>query len=384
LHSDFLAASASGTDTMTKCVIHIGMHKTGTSSIQKSLAGFRDQAFCYAGLGRSSNHSVAMFSLFSDTPGRHHSNSALAADPAGMKAFVRAVEQDLATAIRTAGARTLIISGEDIGKLGAPELKRMRDRLRQDSEDIRIIGYVRPPRSFITSVFQQMVRSGGRPRFELQQVRPRYQRRFEKFDTLFGSDRVSLKLFDRQRLTGGDVVEDFCNTLGIALPRERIVTSNESWPRQSVCLMFQYNRHCDDKGIRPMKGAEAKRLLALLPPLGQDKFTLAPALLEELIADQQDDIAWMEARLGVPLSEVTVARADDIASEDDMLVPVPGAHEALLDAARGLGIRTAGRGQSDAELLHKLRQALADPTALQRLRLAVRRIFGGPAAGAVS
>ncbi len=366
---------------MTRCVIHIGMHKTGTTSIQKSLHGFSDAAFCYAGLGSSSNHSVAMFSMFSGTPERHHSNSALAVDPARMTAFVRAVEQDLATAIHAAGARTLIVSGEDIGKLGAPELMRMRDRLRRDCEDIRIIGYVRPPGGFITSVFQQMVRSGGRPRFALQQVRPRYQRRFEKFDTLFGRDRVTLKLFDRQSLTGGDVVEDFCNTLGIALPRERIVISNESWPRQSVCLMFQYNRYCEDKGIRPMKGAEAKRLLALLPPLGQDRFTLAPALLEDLLAAQGDDIAWMEARLGAPLSEVTMARADDIASEEDMLAPVPGAHDGLLETARGLGIRTAGRGQSDAELLHELRKALADPTALQHLRLAFRRIFGGPAAG---
>lgn len=366
---------------MTKCVIHIGMHKTGTTSIQKSLAGFSDAAFCYAGLGRSSNHSVAMFSLFSTTPERHHSNSEFATDPARMKAYLKSVAEDLGQSIRTAGDRTLIVSGEDIGKLRAAELTRMRDRLQRDCEEIKIIGYVRPPRSFITSVFQQMVRSGGRPRFDLHDVRPRYQRRFEKFDRLFGREHVILKLFDRRSLSGGDVVEDFCSTLGLALPRDRVRNSNESWPKQAVCLMFQYNRYCDERGIRPMKSSESKRILALLPPLGEDKFNFAPALLEGLIADQQDDIAWMEARLGASFGEAAgTAQAGDIASEDDMLVPVPGAHEALVAAARELGIRLAGRAESDAHLLHELRQALADPTLVQRLRLAVRRILGGPAA----
>lgn len=369
-------AGLGGAFEMRTCVIHIGMHKTGTTSIQKSLQKFSDAKFYYADLCGASNHSVAMFSLFSRTPERHHSHSGIGTDPNSMKAYLKAAARDLDKSIRAAGDRTLIISGEDIGKLQVEDLRRMHDRLKRDYDDIRIIGYVRPPMSFITSMFQQMVRSGGRSRFDLHQIHPRYRTRLKKFDAVFGRDRVTFKLFDRRRLAGGDAVVDFCSTLGLDFPRDRIVSGNESWSHQSVCLIFQHNRYCAANGIPPMKSSEAKSVLALLPPLGQDKFHLSPALLQEMISAHREDVAWMEARLGVSLSEaVDDARADDIASESDLLRPVPGAHEALLAATHRLGIGTVGSGLSDAELLEKLRNSLVRGSVLQRIRRACHRMF---------
>ncbi len=368
---------------MRTCIIHIGMHKTGSTSIQKSLYGFSDAEFHYAALCGAANHSVAMFSMFSDTPERHKLNRDMADDPVRMKAYLANAASDLDTSIRACGRRTLIISGEDIIRLRKPELKRMRERLSQDFGDIRIVAYVRPPLSYITSAFQQRVRSGGHIGFDLHQVYPNYRKRFSKFDEVFGRDRVALKLFDRRSLTGGDAVVDFCSTLGLNFPKERIINGNESWSRQSICLIFQYNRYCSENGIRPLKGSEARKVMDLLSPLGHDRFYLSPALLEDVISTRRKDIAWMELRLGAALSEpLGSAHAGDISSEEDLLMPVPGAHEALRAAARRIGLQNAGYGLSDLELLNELRNVCSGGTVMQRLRLAYWRAFGRSAQGA--
>ncbi len=56
---------------MKTCIIHIGIHKTGSTSIQESLQGFYNDIFYYANLGPS-NHSEPIYCLFSENPKRHH------------------------------------------------------------------------------------------------------------------------------------------------------------------------------------------------------------------------------------------------------------------------------------------------------------------------
>ena len=49
---------------MPKCILHIGMHKTGTTSIQLSLAELADENFYYARILGSPGHSLAICSIF--------------------------------------------------------------------------------------------------------------------------------------------------------------------------------------------------------------------------------------------------------------------------------------------------------------------------------
>ena len=62
--------------------LHIGLHKTGSSSIQKSLAGsagFLERiGYLYpvfrTGRHKIINHSMPFFSLFTDNPLKYHEN----------------------------------------------------------------------------------------------------------------------------------------------------------------------------------------------------------------------------------------------------------------------------------------------------------------------
>jgi hypothetical protein len=55
-----------------RVIVHIGMHKTGSSSIQHTLyQRLADASFEYADLG-CANHSEQIHSLFSSSPERYH------------------------------------------------------------------------------------------------------------------------------------------------------------------------------------------------------------------------------------------------------------------------------------------------------------------------
>ena len=78
-----------------------------------------------------------------------------------MRDYIREVRADLDAAIESAGQRAMLVSGEDIGVMQRDGLVRMRQHLRRHFDQIRIVGYVRPPAGFITSGFQQRVRGGA-------------------------------------------------------------------------------------------------------------------------------------------------------------------------------------------------------------------------------
>ena len=102
---------------MAKCVIHIGMHKTGSTSIQHSLAALDDENHYYAQITGAPNHSVPVFSAFSASPLRHPINRARGYDEAGITEYAKRVRNDIHKSLEAAGERTLVIAGEGIKKL---------------------------------------------------------------------------------------------------------------------------------------------------------------------------------------------------------------------------------------------------------------------------
>ena len=143
---------------MNSCIVHIGMHKTGSSSIQHSLRNFKDAQFVYAALGEDANHSLAIFTAFGTQPERHPLHRKADRGPIALRDYAERVRGVLERSISVAQGRTLIISGEDISVLGEDELQRMRDFLEARFDSVTVVGYIRPPAGFMASSFQQLVK----------------------------------------------------------------------------------------------------------------------------------------------------------------------------------------------------------------------------------
>lgn len=292
-----------------ECILHVGMHKTGSSSIQTSLQGLRDSRFVYADLDITPNHSAAVQAIFADSLQRHLRS----------RADVERVRRRFDEEIAATGSRALIVSGENISGLDAAALSRLRDALSPHFARIRVVAYVRPPGAFMTSRFQEIVKR-SLPPLDAAAHYPPFHARFARFDDHFGRENVALWKFDPAAFPRGCVVRDFCARLGIDLPEEHIRRVNESLSRAAVALLYVYRAHAETLAFPALLPDEAHRLGEALAALGRDRFRLSPELVRPVLDANAADIGWMEERLGCSLAEdLGPPRSDDIRSEADLV-----------------------------------------------------------------
>jgi nucleoid DNA-binding protein len=305
---------------MSRCIIHIGMHKTGSTSIQWSLEGFEDNRFFYARLGNGGNHSLPIYSMFMNNPERHHLHRAGGRDPESVQAYIEQVRADLDRTIVAAQGRTLLISGEDISVLPKPHLAKLRDYFGGRFEDMTIVGYVRPPAAYMASNFQQRARHAWLESVEPKAMYRNYQETFGKFDHVFGREKVQLWKFDPGVFPDGCVVQDLCARIGVVLPKERIVRLNESASRQAIAALYTYGKLGGEHGSRTLTGAECLKLSNLIG--GSGKFRFSPDAVRPVLEANRSDIEWMEARLGHSLNEdLDERRPTDVRDESDLMRP---------------------------------------------------------------
>jgi hypothetical protein len=341
---------------MNRCVIHIGMHKTGSTSIQYSLAKFHDDRFLYAQLGKDPNHSLAVYSLFATNPGKHRMH--LARSAAAVDDYLLKMRKDLDRAISAARGRTLLISGEGIVGLKPNEVANMAAFFRSRFDAVTVVGYVRPPASFMSSAFQQRVIGGALSNFDLKRIYRNYQGNFEKFDAAFGRENVRLWKFEPAQFADANVVKDFCARLQINLSPRRVVYMNESISRQVVGLLYTYHKYCTIFGATKMNAKSTERLAMLLRHAGADKFRLSPNILRPILQDNKADVEWMEERLGDSLQEqLGNHQPGDVRDEKDLLRPDPVVGAKLL-AILGNAAPKNVKGHTPREiatLIHALR-----------------------------
>jgi hypothetical protein len=269
---------------------------------------------------------------------------------------------------------------------------------------IEVVGYVRAPAAYITSLAQQRLRSGALAKEaptrggtarrgvlgrllhgDLSRAFCHYERSFQKFDDVFGRENVHLWKFDPGSFPVNCVVTDFCKKVGVALPADRIVRVNESLSREGFGLLYTYCKLGPELGFPAPGSGQNKRLLEHLAKIGSTKFRFAPDTMRAALESDRADIAWMEARLGESLQEdLGERRPGDISDESDLLRPDPQAVDKLLKLL-GRAAPTGVKGETPEEvavLVHALRRCSGlSPAAFRSIKLS-RKGGGGAAARA--
>lgn len=284
------------------------MHKTGSSSIQHSLHhNLNSERFTYPDLG-AANHSIALSSLFRDISTTHEQQARL------KQTLVENIEKS---------NDTMIISAEVLSMFSKETLVEVRDFFLQYFHEIQVVGYVRTPKSFMESFFQQRIK-GGQLSFDLDTlIYPHYREKFEKFDEVFGQKHVELWKFDPVHLYEGNVVLDFCQKLGIPMKKEQTIRINESLSKEEVSVLYTAGQTLKGELPGPETMQRNMRILKKIRSIGEHKFRFSPSLIEPILKKNRDDIQWMEERLGTSLQETMKAGNADIRCEDDLLNPTP-------------------------------------------------------------
>jgi len=218
---------------MNEVILHIGMHKTGTTSIQKSLSGFDDGKTIYANLGPE-NHSFAIYTIFSAQRYNYHWKSmGFNSNSIDLKKenFLNLLIEELTRTDR----KRIIISGEDIAELTCQEKKDLISFLKKYCHKIKVICYVRPPQSYAYSAFCEVIKDGN----IVKKIPLRFKEKLQAFvDDKFID--LDVRVFAKEKLLNGDVVDDFCKSLNLNISAIKKITSNVSFSESALKLIYTF------------------------------------------------------------------------------------------------------------------------------------------------
>jgi hypothetical protein len=226
---------------MRKVIVHGGLPKTGTSSIQYCLANnqsaLRKSGILYPISGRPKvrprfGHHLLVWSFTGRRRASKH------------RGWLRLLKE-----IEESSAETVVLSAEGFSRLKSPDVREVGHHLREF--DVQIVFYLRDQIEFLKSLFKQRIKADGYAgdfaEFASRNLwRADYQGLLNRWGDVFGQDAIQMRIYDKIKRPSG-VVGDFLNLLGPHA--SEIQTSgacerpvNVSNPDFVVSMMLRLNR----------------------------------------------------------------------------------------------------------------------------------------------
>jgi len=240
--------------------LHIGNHKTGTTSIQKILAN--NSEFL-------AKHDISFFSENTrDKYVKHgNTNDWISIEPKqlqnGIGGFVKNVDE-LASKLVDLPHDTVIISAEAFSWIFEKQpIQILHDALSKHFEQIKIIVYLRRQDEQVISHHQQGSKGPDRPEASFYGNDPRaiplniahhhyymnYYERISLWADIFGDANLIVKIFDKNQLKDHDVVSDFFSILNLSKPEQTLEKLNESNGFERTKVGHLLNNHIENKKL---------------------------------------------------------------------------------------------------------------------------------------
>lgn len=293
------------------------MHKTGSTSLQDALSSVAGDGVHVMRLGQP-NHSAPCIALFAENPEQHFSFRRRGLGVGDLAAKRQDLEKRVRRQLRNRPEDTFVLSAEWLSTASEAALNRLKDRFCPHFKTTTVYAYVRPPAEFMRSSLQQNIKTGAQ-KFSLHW--PNYRERFERLDKVFGQENVALRPYLPAKMEHGDIVQDFAEWSNIAISNHATTRRNSSMSAPALALIACYRRNSNTPVKSPESSKRDRQIIAGLMALGGPKFALCPQVVSQEIAAHGDDLAWIEARLGCPLSQAAKTAAEPlhvIGSNDDL------------------------------------------------------------------
>jgi hypothetical protein len=333
---------------MRSIILHVGVHKTGTSSIQQNFSSFnsaelKNKGYIYPIFSNGNtnliNHSAVFYSLFTEKPINYHLNIRWGFDSQAKVEDLHRYYKKQLTDLFSSGSETVIISGEDISSLSMPALQSLKSYLTTECavDKIKIICATREHSSYLSSAFQEQVKNGSYNEKILpllsKKISTMYEDTLNKFEVIFGRSNLSLYKFEdtinNEKGIFHYFIKQFLPTVKLSEYKE--LRTNESLCYEAVELISYINkRHF-------LLGNNLNIYdFVLLHKLQGSKFQLAlsDAQLDKIKEDQN----WL--RENYDISYQTSPHCDEILDHwsNDLLVQVNNVLPKLNDVIRSLAV----------------------------------------------
>lgn len=234
-----------------KLYLHVGLEKTGTTSIQKSMHKHREElealGYYYPREFAVGKNSV-LAAMFLKNPFERENFRHVINKRGGTQEKLFAIaEKAFAAEIENASANNLVLSSEFLG--AQSDLIKVKAFCDKISEQTEIIVYLREQCSFMLSVISTHLKGGGQYSFEHESLAKNsfpFSLNFEsvvaQLEKVFPGQ-LSVRLFDKSYLFSGDVVQDFYVAIGLKEHAAKFVMprANESLSQVGVTFLQRFN-----------------------------------------------------------------------------------------------------------------------------------------------
>lgn len=267
-----------------RCIVHIGLNKTGSTTIQGWLAANRDalaeQGIRYDPFEGQPQPSMAHAIGFTSLAVHHEGRIVPSADARAhlkidtLDDQARLVEDFEARAedsITNGNYGTYVISSEFLPAwLPRPEMAKLfHDWLEQRFDRVRYVVYIRDQIDWVPSAYAQMIKMGGTESLEdyLERRGERnYFRSLRKWIDGVGRGKLDVRLLERDFLIDGDLVTDFAHVIGADMANTHAPKIlNEAMDADALVKMLEVNRKAEkfpNLMTRAMRGQQVTKLLA--------------------------------------------------------------------------------------------------------------------------
>jgi hypothetical protein len=289
-----------------RAVLHIGVEKTGTKTIQKSLFSARSKLLSDARIlypSIAANLSVYLATMFRDDAPRLLQFMEPDAKDERSVARVReryraSFEEDLADP----NWHTLVISAEGLCGFGPKPIARLLGWLAEYVDEITVVAYVRHPVGWTRSaVLQRLKRGETLDQLYNNLPRLRWRQRLTPWLDAVGLERFRLVSFDAARENDG-ILAAFCDAAG--LPRERVMSlapatvANESMSLEAALILDSLNRQrplFEDGKVSPERRWRGANTIKLIPG---NRFYLSAEYAARARIDSRPELEWLNATFG--------------------------------------------------------------------------------------
>lgn len=276
--------------------LHIGLNKTGTSSLQdffrmNAQVLWEEAELCYPVAGRG------------DAPA-HHALSKWLKSPKGMELGAQApMVAALLAELRE--AKSAVISSEDFHTHGARSIELLAKLLA--GHRVSVYLYVREHVAYLSSWYQQNVQathlSCAFDSFCYFTRKP-LAKIADQWAKAFGADRVQVALYDRPQLAGGDIVRDFASQIGLGGDLDRFKRKPyDSNPSVAGNLLF-IKRLVNNFHSKPMAASFVDEVTALsrLRPQFQGRMAVDEDTVRYVAGMYKADRQDLQQRYGLRIS----------------------------------------------------------------------------------
>lgn len=286
-------------------ILHAGVSKTGTTSIQtncekyRALLQARGIVYPHFSFGEHGfvTHSIPFTVAITGRPGKH-GLMLQQRFPANADEVIRSCKAQLDHLLEAAQGDTLLLSTELVEGFDDVDMATLRAYLLPRAEQLRVVAYIRSPQSALESLFQERIKMGGLP--DPWQFAGRMRQKYENLQRHLPDVLEVLNFHDAMHHQCG-LVGSFLSLVGLPdadIAGLELVSRNERLSMEAFNLMWAINERYPSRDQDVHLVPRRPRDLDVLGQLPGPAFQLTDFMSSELHQVCLDEAAWLEARLG--------------------------------------------------------------------------------------